>query len=96
MNRLIGTSILFATFQLNVLSDDAYARAKAKSLEVAKVRLSSYKEFAKFVSISKDSLDPRHSHVQIQSDGTRNLAARQRYEGWRIVALTYSSSPHAT
>jgi len=27
-------------------------------------------QFAKFVSTSKASLDPRHSHVQIQSDGT--------------------------
>ena len=55
---------------LNVLSEDAYARAKAKSPEVAKVRLGSYKDFAGFVSHSKDSLDPEHSHVRIQSDGT--------------------------
>ena len=54
---------------LNVLSDDAYARAKAKSPGVAKVRLGSYKDFAGFVSNSKDSLDPEHSHVRIQSDG---------------------------
>jgi hypothetical protein len=54
---------------LNVLSEDAYARAKAKSPEVAKVRLGSYKDFAGFVSNSKDSLDPEHSHVRIQSDG---------------------------
>ena len=54
---------------LNVLSEDAYARAKAKSPEVAKVRLGSYKDFAGFVSHSKDSLDPQHTHVRIQSDG---------------------------
>jgi hypothetical protein len=54
---------------LNVLSEDAYARARAKAPEVAKVRLGSYKDFAGFVSNSKDSLDPEHSHVRIQSDG---------------------------
>ena len=54
---------------LNVLSEDAYARAKAKSPNVAKIRLGSYKDFAGFVSSSKDSLDPQHSHVRIQSDG---------------------------
>ena len=54
---------------LNVLSEDAYARAKAKSPNVAKIRLGSYKDFAGFVSSSKDSLDPEHSHVRIQSDG---------------------------
>lgn len=55
---------------LNVLSDDAYARAIAKSPGVAKIRVGSYKEFATFVSNAKVSLDPRHSHVRIYSDGT--------------------------
>jgi hypothetical protein len=55
---------------LNVLSDDAYARAKAKTPEVAKIHVGNYKEFAKFVSNSKVSLEPRHSHVKIFSDGT--------------------------
>ena len=55
---------------LNVLSDDAYLRAKAKSPDVAKIRLGGYRKFAEFVSTSKASLDARHSHVQIQSDGT--------------------------
>jgi hypothetical protein len=55
---------------LNVLSDDAYARARAKSPGVAKIRVGSYKEFASFVSNSKASLEPRHSHVRIYSDGT--------------------------
>lgn len=55
---------------LNVLSDDAYARARAKSPGAAKIRVGSYKSFAEFVSKSKDSLDPRHSHVKIYTDGT--------------------------
>jgi hypothetical protein len=58
----------------NVLSDDAYARAKVKSPEVAKIHVGSYQEFAKFVSNSKASLDPRHSHVRIFSDGTVGTA----------------------
>ena len=58
----------------NVLSDDAYARAKAKSPDVGKIRAGSYQEFAKFVSDSKASLDPRHSHVRIFSDGTVGTA----------------------
>ena len=34
----------------------------------------SYQEFAKFVANSKGSLDPRHSHVRIFSDGTVGTA----------------------
>jgi hypothetical protein len=55
---------------LNVLSDDAYARAKAKSPDTAKIRVGSYKDFAKLVSTSQSSLDPQHTHIQIHSDGT--------------------------
>lgn len=55
---------------LNVLSDQAYSRLKSKSPDVAKVRVGSYQEFAKFVSESQAALDPRHSHVKIQTDGT--------------------------
>lgn len=100
----------------NVLSDDAYARAKAQSPGIAKVRLGSYKEFANFVSNSKVSLEPRHSHVKIHSDGiiaaayfdfefmvdgkleNRGSETWQLVkgpEGWRIAAITYSSSPRA-
>ena len=55
---------------VNVLSDEAYARMRAKRPEQAKIRVSSYKDFAKFVSGSKANLDPQHTHVQIHSDGT--------------------------
>jgi hypothetical protein len=54
----------------NVLSAEAYAREQAKSPNAAKVRAGSYQDFAAFVSKSKVSLDPRHSHIQIFSDGT--------------------------
>src|SRR5260370_35999487 len=55
---------------LNVLSDDAYARAKAKSPDAVKIRVGSYTDFAKVVSISKASFNPTHTHLQENSDGT--------------------------
>jgi hypothetical protein len=100
----------------NVLSDDAYTRAKVKSPDVARIHVGSYQEFAKFVSNSKVSLDPRHSHVRIFSDGTVGTAyfdfdfmidgkvenrgsetwqLVKGAQGWRIVAITYSSNPAA-
>src|ERR1700678_2708078 len=55
---------------LNVLSDEAYARAKAKSPDAVKVRVGSYTDFAKLVSTSKASFNPTHTHLQENSDGT--------------------------
>ena len=55
---------------LNVLSDDTYARAKAKSPDAQKIRVGSYTEFAKMVSTSKASFSPTHTHLQENSDGT--------------------------
>jgi ketosteroid isomerase-like protein len=101
----------------NVLSDAAYARARAKNPAVLKVRHSSFQEFAKFVSTSQAALDPQHSNIQIHTDGTiasvyfnfvfviDGKAENQGSEtwqlvkaddGWKIVAITYSSSPDAT
>ncbi len=36
----------------------------------AKVRVGSYQDFAKFVSTTKSSLNPQHSHIKIHTDGT--------------------------
>ena len=55
---------------LNVLSDEAYARAKAKSPNAVKIRVGSYTDFAKLVSTSKASFNPTHTHLQVNSDGT--------------------------
>ena len=55
---------------LNVLSDEAYARAKAKSPDAVKTRVGSYTDFAKLVSTSKASFNPTHTHLQENSDGT--------------------------
>lgn len=55
---------------LNVLSDDAYARAKEKDPNAKKIRVGSYANFAKLVSTSKQSFNPTHTHLQQTSDGT--------------------------
>lgn len=53
----------------NVLDDGRLATAKAKSPEAAKVRVNSAHEFAQFVTMTKQALDPIHSNVRVMSDG---------------------------
>lgn len=53
----------------NVLDDDRLATAKAKSPDAAKVRVNSAHEFAQFVTMTKQALDPVHSNVRVMSDG---------------------------
>jgi hypothetical protein len=48
---------------LNVLSDEAYARVKAKSPNAVKVRVGSYTDFARLVSTSKASFNPTHTDL---------------------------------
>ena len=67
--RLSALFIPEGSAWLNVLSDEAYARAKAKSPDAPKIRVGSYKQFASFVSSSKAAIDPRHTHIKIQTDG---------------------------
>ncbi len=55
---------------VNVLSDQALARVRLKRPDTVKVRLSNFKDFANFVSTTKQSLDPRHTHLVLHSDGT--------------------------
>src|SRR5580658_1719921 len=69
-SRLASLFIPQGSMWLNVLSDDAYARAKAKSPEAVKVRVGSYTDFAKLVSTSKANFNPTHTHLQQNSDGT--------------------------
>ncbi|HEX4166520.1 MAG TPA: nuclear transport factor 2 family protein [Bryobacteraceae bacterium] len=59
-----------ANLWLNVLTDSAYAHAQAKSATAQKVRVSSYRDFAKLVSTTPKSFDPEHSNVVIHTDGT--------------------------
>ncbi|WP_263382181.1 Cif family virulence factor [Granulicella arctica] len=69
-SRLSSLFISQGSMWLNVLSDDTYSRAKAKSPDAQKIRVGSYAEFAKMVSTSKASLNPTHTHLQKNSDGT--------------------------
>jgi ketosteroid isomerase-like protein len=78
------------------------------------VRVGSYRDFAKFVANSKSALNPQHSHIRIQTDGTiasvyfdfvflidgraENTGSEtwqlvKGADGWRIAAITYSSTP---
>jgi ketosteroid isomerase-like protein len=59
-----------ANLWLNVLTDSAYARAQARSAAAQKVRVSSYREFAKLVSTTPKNFDPEHSNIVIHTDGT--------------------------
>jgi ketosteroid isomerase-like protein len=67
---LSGLFLPDASLWLNVLTDSAYARAQAKSLTAQKVRVSSYRDFAKLVATTTKSFDPEHSNVLIHTDGT--------------------------
>jgi hypothetical protein len=48
----------------------AYDRAQAKAANTPKVRVSSYRDFAKFVSTTHKDLDPEHGNIVIHTDGT--------------------------
>lgn len=54
----------------NVLSDTAYASARAKNPAATKVRPWTFQQFAKVVSSSRSRLDPEHSNLRILTDGT--------------------------
>jgi len=67
---LSGLFLPDANLWLNVLTDSAYARAQSKSTAAQKVRISSYRDFAKLLSTTPKSFDPEHSNVVIHTDGT--------------------------
>jgi hypothetical protein len=54
----------------NVLSDAAYARARAKNPAALRIQHQSFQWFANSVSTSHTALDPEHSDVRILTDGT--------------------------
>lgn len=68
--RLSKLFLADASLWLNVLTDQAYDLTKSKSPATSKVRVSDYHSFAKFVSTTTKSLDPRHANVAIHTDGT--------------------------
>lgn len=54
----------------NVLSDGGYTRVHAKNPAVVKARSSTVQKFVDYVGSTKSKLDPQHSNLRIQSDGT--------------------------
>jgi len=68
--RLAALFLPEATTWLKVLSDEAYAPVAARAPNTPKIAVGSYQDFARFVSSSKASLDPRHSNVRIHTDRT--------------------------
>lgn len=85
----------------NVLSDRGYAAARSRKPDTREVRWSSYKDFVSFVSNSKAALDPRHVNVRVLSNGREQNRGSETWQllrgaaGWRIAAITYSSTPPA-
>lgn len=69
-SALSGLFLPDANLRLNVLTDSAYAGARAKSPTAQKVRVSNYRDFAKLVSATPKTFDPEHSNVVIHTDGT--------------------------
>jgi hypothetical protein len=67
---LSGLFLPDANLWLNVLTDSAYARAQSKSATAQKIRVGSYRDFAKLVSTTPKKFDPEHSNVVIRTDGT--------------------------
>lgn len=67
---LAGLFLPNAQLWLNVLTESAYERARANDAKAAKVRVSSYQDFVKFVSSTSKQLDPQHTNVVIHTDGT--------------------------
>lgn len=59
-----------ANLWLNVLTDSAYSRAQATSTTVQKVRVGTFRDFAKLVSTTTKTFDPEHSNLVIHTDGT--------------------------
>lgn len=68
--RLSAMFIDTGSTWFNVMSDAAYARARAKNPAALKVRHASFQWFAKIVSSSHAALNPEHSNVRILTDGT--------------------------
>jgi len=69
-DRLKSFFLPQGTAWFTVLTDEALLRVRAKTPDAPKVRPGSFQDFANFVSGSKADLDPKHTEVEIRSDGT--------------------------
>jgi ketosteroid isomerase-like protein len=92
-DRLKGFFLPQGTAWFTVLTDEALAKRPG----APKVRPGSYQDFAAFVSTGKADLDPRHTEVEIRSDGTVAMAwfhfsfliggqeKNRGYETWQLL-----------
>lgn len=69
-SRLAALFLPAGTAWFSVLSDDGLKRARAKSPDATKLKPGSVESFVKLVATSKSRLDPRHTNLQVRSDGT--------------------------
>lgn len=68
--RMIDLFLPQASLWLNVLSDEAYAAARLKSPDAAKVRHATVAAFANLVSTTRSNFNPTHTQLHVDSDGT--------------------------
>ena len=95
--KLKGYFLPQGTAWFNVLTDEALSRIRQKTPDAPKVRPGTYQDFAAFVSSGKADLDPKHTEIEIRSDGTvatvwfrfsflsGGKEVNRGYETWQLV-----------
>jgi hypothetical protein len=89
--RMIDLFLPQASLWLNVLSDEAYAAARLKSPDAAKVRHATVAAFANLVSTTRSNFNPTHTQLHVDSDGTIAavyLGRWQSAESWQRSMAT--------
>jgi len=67
--RLAALFVPAGTAWFSVLSEEGLKVARAKSADATKLKPGSVESFVQLVATSKSRLDPRHTNLQIRSDG---------------------------
>jgi len=67
--RLAALFVPTGTAWFNVLSNEGLKRARERSPDAAKLKPGSVDSFVRLVATSKSRLDPRHTNLQVRSDG---------------------------
>jgi hypothetical protein len=67
--RLASLFIPEGSSWVSVLSDESFAKLKAKRADITKIKVGSYQDFVKMVSVPDANLRPTRSNVVIHTDG---------------------------
>ena len=67
--RLAALFVPTGSAWFSVLSDDGLQRVRVKSPDAMKLKPGSVESFVKMVATSTSRLDPRHTNLQVRSDG---------------------------